>query len=1082
MQQLYITLNIGQSYLSTPKVKIPLKFKLNFMSKHYTIAPRSKLIARVPVTIPNGEIYLRPIILHGNLIIPEGIYTSTNNYAIVEVVNYSPRVQNFVIENPIECEEITKNHFEVNNYNIRKIETENIYQNQSITELIRTKHLNSEEKQCIENLCIQYEDIFKKEDDELTFTNVVKHNIDLVDEKPIFTKSYRYPHIHKQEVEKQINDMLNQGIIRPSFSPWSSPIWIVPKKKDATGQVKWRMVIDYRKLNDKTISDRYPLPNITDILDKLGKCIYFTTLDLASGFHQIEVNPKDIQKTAFSVEFGHYEYVRMPFGLKNAPSTFQRVMDNVLGELQGKVCLCYMDDIIIFSTSLQEHIDNLKKVFTKLQNANLKVQLDKSEFLHKEVAFLGHIVTSEGVKPNPDKIAAIQKFPIPTTEKQIKSFLGLLGYYRKFIKNFATITKPMTACLRKDSKIILDENYKNCFEQCKTLLCSKPILQYPDFNEPFILTTDASNIAIGAVLSQGTIGKDLPICYASRTLNKSEQNYSTIEKELLAIVWASKYFRPYLFGNKFTIVTDHRPLTWLFSLKEPNSKLVRWRLKLEEFDYQIVYKKGVQNSNADALSRIQISSNNIEAYTTETSSEEDTASMSSLPSDPIPTTKNSINTFENQIIIYLSDTLQTPSIIRETLFETRTRVTLHLPRKLGIKQTIKEELRKLFGRTRKLTCTYASNECFEYIKQAYIQMISQKPRTTIPKVSLVRSLSFLTDIQEETEQNTLIKSTHELNDHRGIIENYDHIRQKYYFPHLKEKVRDFINKCDTCQKIKYDRQPPQLQFSLTETPKRPLEIIHIDLFQIQSNTFLTIIDKFSKFAAAYKLDDKTDKTILEKLTHFCSLHGIPNKLISDNEVSFTSRLIKQFLNKYNIQFHTTTPYNSTGNSPVERLHSTLIELSSVIVLKNPEYPLEQVMNQAILSYNNSIHSSTKLKPFDLLRGHISGRTLNFENEMEYLAQHRENYDQLCNDIYEQSLRKKTTLINKLNSKRKPVLAIKPDQFVYVKKKRRGKIKPDYRKLKVLEDKNITINTQEGKVHKSKIKNLFQVCNRDIPRN
>lgn len=224
--------------------------------------------------------------------------------------------------------------------------------------------------------------------------------------------------------------MLNDGIIRLS----SSPVWLVPKKADASGLQKWRIVIDYRKLNEKTIDDRYPIPNISDILDKLGRSQYFTTLDLASGFHQIEMNPNSISKTAFSVDNGHYEYIRMPFGLKNAPATFQRVMDNV-EKLQGKICLVYMDDIIIFSTSLQEHISNLKSVFKKLRENNLKIQLDKSEFLCKSVEFIGHVITTDGTKP-PPKIRGNPKISYPHYSKEIKSFLGLVGYYRKFIKKF----------------------------------------------------------------------------------------------------------------------------------------------------------------------------------------------------------------------------------------------------------------------------------------------------------------------------------------------------------------------------------------------------------------------------------------------------------------------------------------------------------------------------------------------------------------------------------------------------------------------------------------------------------------------
>lgn len=842
------------------------------------------------------------------------------------------------------------------------------------------------------------------------------------------------------------------------------------------------MVIDYRKLNEKTISDRYPLPNITDILDKLGKCMYFTTLDLASGFHQIEVNPKDAPKTAFSVEFGHYEFVRMPFGLKNAPSTFQRVMDHVLGELQGKICLCYMDDIIVFSTSLQEHIISLNKVFTKLREANLKVQLDKSEFLHKEIAFLGHIVTSEGVKPNPDKIKAIQNFPIPRNEKQIKSFLGLLGYYRKFIKNFALITKPMTECLRKDSVINLNETYINCFEKCKKLLCEDPILQYPDFEQPFLVTTDASNVAIGAILSQGIIGQDLPICYASRTLTKTEQNYSTVEKELLAIVWATKYFRPYLFGRKFTIITDHKPLTWLFSLKEPNSKLVRWRLKLEEFDYNIIYKKGIQNANADALSRIQITPNHIEVNNTESSSSvEDTPSMLSTPDDLIPTTKNSTNMFERQLVIYLSSTLTEPLIKTEMFFKTRKRVTVHIPRKRGIKTIITEELRKLFGHSRNLTCIFASEECFQYISEAYKTMTSSKPRVINPKVNAVRSMSLLIDIEDEDKQKELIKTTHEQNEHRGIIENYEHIKKTYYFPRMKEIIREYVNQCDVCQQVKYDRQPPQLQLSLTETPKKPMEIIHTDIFQLEAVKFLTVIDKFSKFAAAYLLEEKTTKKISEALVQYFSQHGLPGKIIADSEIGNGGE-VKALINKFQIELHVTTPYNSTGNSPVERLHSTLKEICSIIRLKDKDKKLGDVMNLAILSYNNSVHSTTKLTPFNLLKGHYVEKELDFANEIDYLQQHKERYEQLCNDIHKQSTEVKTRIITRINKKRKPSCPIPPKLFIYTKRKKRGKLRANYKKRQVLKDNGIVIETPEGKVHKTKIKRLFQVSKDHMPRN
>lgn len=442
---------------------------------------------------------------------PKALVNISNNFAITTLSNINENSVKIEILEPFDFEQI--NPIEINF--CEKMEVDNdldISQDNLLKQNLknlRLEHCNKEEKDAIRKLCFEYRDIFYCEDIPLSFTNEITHKINLKNDSPIHVKSYRFPEVHKQEVRTQILKMLEHGIIQSSNSPWSSPIWIVPKKMDASGKKKWR------KLNERTIDDKYPLPNITDILDKLGKANYFTTLDLASGFHQIEVDPQDIQKTAFSTEGGHYEFRRMPFGLKNAPSTFQRVMDNVLRGLQHETCLVYLDDIIIFSSSLQEHIERLKSIFDRLRESNFKIQLDKSEFLHKTVQYLGHIITPDGVKPNPDKIAIIKNFPIPKTQKDIKSFLGLLGYYRRFIKNFAKITKPMTRCLKKNAKVIHDKEFIDSFNTCKDLLMNDPILQYLDFQKPFILTTDASKFAIGAVLSQGEIPHDRPIAYAS---------------------------------------------------------------------------------------------------------------------------------------------------------------------------------------------------------------------------------------------------------------------------------------------------------------------------------------------------------------------------------------------------------------------------------------------------------------------------------------------------------------------------------------------------------------------------------------
>jgi len=929
--------------------------------------------------------------------------------------------------------------------------------------LLRTDHLNTEEKSKLLNLCRKFNDIFYREGQALTFSNKIKHHIKTKDDLPIYTKSYRYPEVHRAEVQKQITEMLRDGVIRQSFSPWSSPIWIVPKKLDSSGKQKWRLVIDYRKLNQKTIDDRYPLPNITDILDKLGKSIYFSTIDLASGFHQIEINKKDIPKTAFSVESGHYEFIRMPFGLKNAPCTFQRVMDNVLRDFLGKFCLVYMDDIIVYSTSLQEHLENLTSVFTRLQEANFKIQLNKSEFLQKQVSFLGHIVSSDGVRPNPDKIRAIKQFPIPKTAKQIKTFLGLLGYYRKFIQDFSKLTKPLTECLRKGNKIIIDSKYKECFEMCKNILCNDPVLQYPDFSKEFILTTDASNVALGAILSQGPIGSDKPICYASRTLNKTEQNYSTIEKELLGIVWATKYFRPYLFGRKFKVITDHKPLTWLFSLKEPNSKLVRWRLKLEEFDYEVIYKKGKENSNVDALSRVELHANealpNIDNLDISTvhSAEEDFESGIHISERPL-------NEFSNQLILTKTDSTQ---IKKQTkiLFKKKHRVTVfhNFSNINSLIDIITDHLN-----TKRVTAVLTDDNTFKIFQTAFSKFFADKG------LKVVRSMSLLEDVTELDIQEHIINNYHSKSNHRGINETHNHLKREYYFPKMLQLITRIINKCEVCLKNKYERSPEKTKFELTETPSKPLEIVHIDIYFVHKEIFLTVIDKFSKFASAYLLKTRNSLHIIQSLKHFFSHHGIPKLIISDNGLEFSSSLFKQFLELYNISHHLTSIKNSTGNSPVERLHSTLTEIIRIIQAQNKEKPISETMDEAILTYNNSIHTATKLTPFEAINGHFHSKnpfqfkTIPSSTE-DYLKSHIEQYSKLSKLIQDRVQLNKEKTIQKANENRKEPEKFDENCSVFVSDNRRNKLAPKFVKNKVVKDNKITVQTKNSKVHKRKIR-------------
>jgi hypothetical protein len=469
---------------------------------------------------------------------------------------------------------------------------------------LRLGHLNEEERRNIEKTCLDYQDIFHLPGETLSSTQVVKHEIRLEPgTEPVNIRPYRLPESQKPEVRRQVEELKRGGIIIESSSPWNSPLLIVRKKEDTTGEKQWRLVIDYRKLNEKTVGDAYPLPDVTEILDQLGQSKYFSCIDMVMGYHQIEMASEDRAKTAFSTKEGHWEYQRLPFGLKTAPATFQRMMNVVLSGLTGTRCFVFLDDIVIYAKSLAEHDAKIRQVFDRLRGSNLKLKPEKCEFL-REVSYLGHIISENGVLPDKAKTKVIEEFPTPQNTKQLKSFLGLMSYYRRFIPRFSTIASPLHKLLKKDVTYEWTEAQEHAFRSLQSRLVSPPILRYPDYTRKFILTTDASNEGVGAVLSQGEIGKDFPIAFASRSLNKAEKNYSTTEKELLAIVWGVRYFRPYLYGTKFTIVTDHKPLTWIVSVKDPGSRLLRWRLKLEEYDYEIVYKRGVANTNADALSRV----------------------------------------------------------------------------------------------------------------------------------------------------------------------------------------------------------------------------------------------------------------------------------------------------------------------------------------------------------------------------------------------------------------------------------------------------------------------------------------------
>ena len=773
-------------------------------------------------------------IIGNNVLIPMGVIIDFYNMRLwvnnVEILFYTEPVD-------IGFDEITA--LELQSIDFSNIELPN--------------HLNNEERHKLDMFLRKNKATFYQEGQVLTTTNAVKHNIVTTSDKPVYSKIYRYPKAHEKEIETQMKDMLVQGIIRPSKSPYNSPLWIVPKKLDNEGKRKWRIVIDYRNLNNITVEDKFPMPNIDSLFDKLGRAQYFSTIDLAKGFHQIRMEERDIQKTAFSTPMGHYEFIRMPFGLKNAPATFQRMMNHVLSDYINKICVIYMDDILVFSSSLDEHLNSLTKIFSVLNEYNLKVQMNKCNFLARETQFLGHIVTPDGLKPCPSKIEVINKVPIPSTVKQIKSFLGLTGYYRKFIKNYSSVAGPIIKYLKKDVKInVNDPSYIEAFQKLKRIITNPPILSYPDFNKKFVLTTDASNVALGAVLSQ--CGK--PICYASRTLNNHEKNYSTIERELLAIVWAAKYFRPYLFGNKFLVNTDHQPLKWLASLKEPNSRLSRWKIMLAEYEFDIEYVKGKDNKVADFLSRLESDNKETENC--------DIKSLFEI-SDEIATVHSQQENDENNNF-FISDTVVNKYRTQIRILRNKQREQETLYRRYNIIYVSENDLRNehylndLFRRTLKKGKVGIYSELPDNL---YLR-IQEKLRSLFGNdrnLKFVKCTKLAVDIPNEEEVYRIIENVHNNGNHRGILENFGEMKDSYFYPGLTKCINKFINSCRICNETKYDRNPYRKHFNHTVTPERPNMIVHMDIFQVHRTYFLTTIDKFTKLGSVHKITDKNMCTI-----------------------------------------------------------------------------------------------------------------------------------------------------------------------------------------------------------------------------
>ena len=756
---------------------------------------------------------------------------------------------------------------------------------------------------------------FASPDEKLPFNTNILATIRTTDNDPVYVKAYPYPMAAADFVNQEISSWLQNGIIRESRSPYNSPIWVVDKKGfNDLGEKNFRLVTDFKKLNEKTISDRYPIPDISVILSNLGQSAYFSTIDLKSGFHQILLKEEDREKTAFSVNNGKYEYCRLAFGLKNAPSIFQRAIDDVLREHIGKFCHVYIDDVIIFSKTAEQHLLDIQTVLDKLHKANMRVSPEKSTFFKKEVEYLGFLVSEQGIKTCPSKVKDIIDFAQRKTLRGLRSFLGLAGYYRRFIKDYASITKPLTRYLRgengsigaKHSKKInieFDDAANEAFLKVKRILASEDtLLLYPDYKCAFDLTTDASSNAIGAVLSQN--GR--PITMISRTLAKSEEHYAANERELLAIVWAFKKLRNYLYGaSQINIFTDHQPLVFSLSEKNPNAKMKRWRAFIEEFSPKFFYKPGRENYVADALSRQHI--NALTSGSCINSEESSTNTIQSVV--------NPINSFRNQIIIHAGKKSAKSTKI---LFQTRTRHTIEFVAIKDLFEILKEAVNP--NVVNGIHC-----------ELPVLAQIQHKLIMDFPSVKFRHSKHFVLDIFNRDDQLEILLTEHN-RAHRSLQENEKQVLRDYFFPNIRKELKEIISTCKICKEAKYSRHPIKQKIGETPIPSYPGQILHVDIYTTDKKHFLTCIDKFSKFSIVSLIASRSITDIKAPLLNALNFFHNTTTVVCDNEKSLNSETIKTLLrNHFGAKLFTIPAAHSISNGQVERFHSNLTEIARCVI-------------------------------------------------------------------------------------------------------------------------------------------------------